>query len=90
MGVISGVFVHVRVSCGAFDAYCSLVAVCGRMSVRLASITLYYWPSGLKFFPVYLNVFDKSGVVNFCYGGSRSERDPINWVFGRRGELHAV
>ena len=74
----------------AFDACCRLITVGGRVSVRLASIALYYRPSGLEFFPVYLDVFNKSGVIYFCYGGSWSESDPIYWVFGRRGELHAV
>ena len=66
----------------AFNAYCSLVAVCGRMSVRLASVTLYYGLSGLKFLPVHFYIFNKPGVVDSCDSGSRSERDPINWIFG--------
>ena len=74
----------------AFDACCSLVTVGGRVSVRLTSIALHYRPSGLEFFPVYFDVFNKSGVIYFCYGGSWCERDPINRVSGRRGELHAV
>ena len=66
----------------AFNAYCSLVAVCERMSVRLASVALYYGLSGLKLFPVHFYVFNEPGVVDSCDGGARSERDPINWIFG--------
>ena len=63
------------------DADCVFVAICGHMPLCLAAKVLYNGFSRFKFFPINLNVLDKSNVIDLRQRNSRCESYSINWVF---------